>query len=123
MKIELTTQAGNIDFWRKVKEELDIHLRPNFLCIYSSTFNTSWKKSIDTDSEFVEEIKNLGSLFLTDCNFSDEVIINKEIVITNDQLFRFTKPSYMHSINVSHAEIRTKFVEWVINYLKSNQNQ
>ncbi len=121
MKEKLTTQAGNIDFWRKVKEELDRHPRPNFLCLYSPTFNTSWKKSLDTDSKFVEEIKNLGNLFLTDCNFSDGVIINNEISTTNDQLFRFTKSIYMLSINVSHAEIRTKFVEWVINYLITNQ--
>ena len=122
MKIELTTIAGNIDFWWKVKEELDIHLRPNFLCLYSPTFNTSWKKSLDTDNKFVEEIKNLGNLFLIDCNFSDKVIINKEIVTTNDQLFCFTNLSYMLCINACHSEIRTKFVEWVINYLTSIKN-
>lgn len=112
MKRNLTTQAGNIEFWQKVRKEYAKQRESEFLCDEGgdSTFGIIWS----ADCTFQKEVIELAELFV------------RETKPKNTMVLPFDETTYKYSILFIPIDnspeypdnlIRNKFLNWVINHL------
>ncbi len=122
MKNNLVTNAGNLKFWKQVQKEISEFTCPIFLCRYSNTFEENWN-----DIAFIKEVHELANKFLADKFLATHILSYKVVVNNvmekNKPLFDCRNTDGEPISTITNAVVRIAFVEWIINYLNSIQNQ